>query len=153
VTGIHEPEVNVSEISNSNALPVAGQAISNSRVLISRTVSGGGRTVNDRVLVTLPCGVTMVMGPEMVSDGTTAVMRRSRLFVRALVKLALAPLNRTAVVPVKLVPRSVTFVPGNPLAGENGEPVKPGGGVGYQRIVNGPDWPEVKPFLPMTLMK
>ena len=66
--------------------------------------SSGGRTWNDAVLVTLPFGVKMVIGPEMASGGTMAVMRRSRLLVSALVKLALAPLKRTAVVPVKFVP-------------------------------------------------
>jgi len=61
----------------------------------------------------------MVIGPEMASGGTTAVMRRSKLLVGALVKLALTPLKSTLVAPVKLVPVSVTFVPGAALVGEN----------------------------------
>src|SRR6266571_1781464 len=131
-TGVHAPALKFSDVSNTNSGLVAGQAISNSLALVSRIVSGGGSTLNDAVLVTLPCGVTMVIGPEMASGGMTAVMRRSKLLAGALVKLALVPLNSTLVAPVKLVPVSVTFAPGIPLAGENREPVKPGGGVGYQ---------------------
>ena len=73
-----------------------------------------------------------MIGPEVAFAGTAAVMRRSRLLAGALVKVADAPLKRTAVAPVKLVPVRVTLAPGAALEGENWEPVKPGGGVGYQ---------------------
>lgn len=78
------------------------------------------------------------MGPEVASGGTTAVMRRSRLFVGAMVKLAEAPLKRTAVAPVKLVPVRVIFAPGVPVDGVESAPVKPGGGAGYQERVKAP---------------
>src|SRR4051812_47772446 len=89
-------------------------------------VKVGRLTWNDAVLVVLPWGVTMVIGPEVASGGTTVVMRRSRLFVSALVKVAEAPLKRMAVAPVKFVPVRVTFPPGAAVDGENWEPVKPG---------------------------
>jgi len=79
----------------------------------------GSGTWNEAVVVSLPCGVTTAIGPELASGGTTAVTRRSKLFVGAFVKLARTPLKSTLVAPVKLVPVSVTFVPGIPLAGEN----------------------------------
>ena len=53
-------------------------------------VSGGGSTWNEAVLVALPCGVTMVIGPDVASRGTMAVIRRSTLLLGALVKVALA---------------------------------------------------------------
>ncbi len=132
MTGVHELALTVADVSNTNSGLVAGQAISNSFVPVSRIVNGGGNTWNEAVLVTLPCGVMMVIGPEVASGGTMAVMRRSTLLPGALVKVALAPLKRTLFAPVKLVPVSVTFAPGTRLAGENCAPVKPGGGVGYQ---------------------
>ena len=132
VTDDHEPALKSCEDSSTKTLLVAGHAIASPFVVRKVKDNRGGRTWNKVVLVTLPCGVRMVMGLEMASGGTMAVMRRSKLLVAALVKLALAPLNSTLVAPVKLVPVSVTFAPGIPLAGENCEPVKPGGGVGYQ---------------------
>src|SRR5919198_3851065 len=102
VTGVHEPALKSSDVSSANSELVADQTISSSLAIVRRIVSGGGSTWNNAVLVTLPCGVTMVMGPEMASGGTTAVMRRSKLLVGAFAKLALAPLKRTAVAPVKL---------------------------------------------------
>ena len=132
VTGVHELALKSSDVSNRNSGLAAGQAISNSFALISRMVSGGGNTWNDVVVVALPCGVTIVIGPEMASGGTIAVMRRSTLLVGAFVKLAFAPLKRTPVAPVKLVPVTVTFAPGTALGGENSEPVNRGAGVGYQ---------------------
>ena len=80
MTAFHDPELRFSDSSNTNSGLVAGQAISNAFVLVSRMVSGGGKAWNEAVLVTLPCGVRMVMGPEMASGGTTAVMRRSKAF-------------------------------------------------------------------------
>ena len=70
-------------------------------------------------LKTLPCGVRIVIGPEVASGGTVAVMRRSRLFPLALVNAADAPLKRTAVAPVKFVPVRVIFAPGLAVLGEN----------------------------------
>ncbi len=84
----------------------------------------------------------MVIGPEVASGGTITVMRRSRLLVGALVKLELAPLKRTAVAPVKLVPVTVIFEPGMALDGVNWEAVKPGGGVGYHQAIG--NCPEVQ---------
>ena len=78
----------------------------------------GRSTWNVAVLVTLPCGVTMVIWREVASGGTIAVMRRSRLLVGALVKMADAPLKKTAVAPVKLVPGRVIFAPDTAVPGE-----------------------------------
>src|SRR5438034_11837861 len=99
---------------------------------------GGGRASKEAPLVTLPCGVMMVMGPEVASGGMTAVRRRSALLAGALVKLALAPLNRTAIAPVKLVPVRVILEPGVALEGESWLPVKPGRGVGYHASLKVP---------------
>jgi len=119
VTGVQELALKPSDVSNTNSVLVAGQAISSPLAPVNRMVRDGGSTWNETVLVALPCGVTMVIGPDIASGGTIAVMRRSRLFVRAFVKVPLAPLKRMLVAPVKLVPVSATFEPGMPLAGEN----------------------------------
>src|SRR6266404_6030932 len=95
-------------------------------------------TLNVLILVTVPCGVTTLIGPEMALGGTTALMVRSWKLARALVKVALAPLNSTPAAPVKFVPVRVTLVPGKPLTAEISEPVNPGAGVGYQRSRKSP---------------
>ena len=87
MTGDHLPVLKSSEDSSTKALLVAGQLISSPFAPFFRTVRGGGSTWNTAVLVTLPCGVRIVIGPEAASGGTTAVMRRSTLLVGVLVKL------------------------------------------------------------------
>ena len=65
------------DVSRTKARLVAGQVISNWPALSSRTVNGGGSTSNVGALATLPCGVTMVIGPDAVPGGTKAINCRS----------------------------------------------------------------------------
>src|SRR6202007_2827523 len=74
---------------------------------------GGLMTVKLPALVAVPPGVVTLIGPLVAPDGTVAVIVVAELTV----KLALVPLNRTAVAPVKLVPLMVTLVPTGPLVG------------------------------------
>src|SRR6202007_233906 len=74
---------------------------------------GGLMTVKLLALVAVPPGVVTLMVPVVAPDGTVAVIAVAEFTV----KLALVPLNRTAVAPVKLVPLMVTLVPAGPLAG------------------------------------
>ena len=149
-TGNHEPVLKSADTSKPNALLVDGQVMSNSFAPVSRAVNGGGNTSKRFVLVTLPCGVRTVMGPEVASGGTLAVILRSRLFFSAFVNVALAPLNETLVAPVKFVPVSVAVAPAEPCAGLNWSPVKPGGGVGYHASVKAPMPSESPPVLRST---
>src|SRR5882672_1999574 len=70
-------------------------------------------TVKLPALVAVPPGVVTLIVPVVAPAGTVAWIEVAELTV----KLALAPLNATAVVPVKLVPLMVTLVPTGPLAG------------------------------------
>jgi hypothetical protein len=76
-------------------------------------IVGGGTTVNVALLVTVPAGVVTPSGPVVAPAGAVALIDVSE----ATVKLALVPLNVTAVAPVKFVPLIVTLVPTGPLAG------------------------------------
>ena len=70
-------------------------------------------TVKLVVLVAVPPGVVTRSGPVVAPVGTVAWIAVPEVTV----KLALTPLNATAVAPVKLVPLIVTFVPTGPLVG------------------------------------
>src|SRR5438094_7909420 len=74
---------------------------------------GGFTTVNAPVLVAVPPGVVTLSVPVVAPAGTAAWM----VVGAASVKLALTPLNATAVAPVKFVPLMVTLVPTSPLVG------------------------------------
>jgi hypothetical protein len=65
-------------------------------------------------LVAVPPGVVTLIVPEVAPAGTLAVIDAAELTV----KVALVPLNETAVAPVKFVPLMVTLVPTDPLVGE-----------------------------------
>jgi hypothetical protein len=69
--------------------------------------------VNALELVALPPAVVTVICPDVALEGTVAVIDEAE----ATVKLALTPLNFTAVAPVKFVPLIVTVVPTGPLVG------------------------------------
>src|SRR5262245_35721244 len=77
---------------------------------VRMAMSGRASTVKLLLLVTLPCGVSIVIGPVLALSGTVAVNCRS---VKAALVLkenaAGVPLNSTRVAPVKFVPLSVTF--------------------------------------------
>src|SRR6267143_1359806 len=74
---------------------------------------GGLITVKLPALLTVPPAVVTLIGPVAAPAGTVAVIAVSEFAV----KLALVPLNRTAVAVVKFVPLIVTLVPTGPLAG------------------------------------
>src|SRR5262245_28763349 len=72
-----------------------------------------GATVKLVGLVAVPPGVVTVTVPVVALGGTVAVM----LVLESTWKLAVAPLNLTAVAPVKAVPLMTTLAPAAPLAG------------------------------------
>jgi hypothetical protein len=75
---------------------------------------GPENTVNALELVAVPPAVVTLICPDEAPEGTVAVIDEDV----AIVKLALTPLNFTAVAPVKLVPLIVTRMPTAPLVGE-----------------------------------
>src|SRR5258707_8451561 len=84
-------------------------------------IVGGRTTVNAPLLVVVPLGVVTLSGPVVAVAGTVAWIAVSEVTV----KLALVPLNATAVAPVKLVPLIVTLAPAGPLAGVKLEIARP----------------------------
>src|SRR5213593_699798 len=70
-------------------------------------------TVKTFALVPVPPGVVTLSGPVVAPVGTVAWI----VVAEVTVKLALTPLNATAVAPVKFVPLIVTLVPTGPLVG------------------------------------
>src|SRR5438552_542155 len=74
---------------------------------------GGLTTVKLLALLAVPPAVVTLIGPLVAPDGTVAVIAVAEFTV----KLALVPLNRTALAPLKLVPLIVTLVPTGPLVG------------------------------------
>ena len=75
--------------------------------------SGEATNVNDEELVPVPYGFVTAIGPVVAAEGTVAVICVSELTV----KLALTPLNVTAVIPAKFPPVIVTEELAMPLAG------------------------------------
>jgi len=73
-------------------------------------------------LVPVPPGVVTLMGPLVAPAGTVAVIEIAEFTL----KVALVPLNLTAVAPVKLVPVMLTDVPTGPLRGVKPVIVGPG---------------------------
>jgi len=76
-------------------------------------IAGGSTTVNALLLVPVPAGVVTPIGPVVAPAGTVAWIAVSEVTE----KVALVPLNVTAVAPVKLEPLIDTPVPTGPLAG------------------------------------
>src|SRR5207247_4858937 len=70
-------------------------------------------TVKLPALLAVPSAVVTLIGPVVEPVGTVAVI----VVAEFTVKLALAPLNSTALALVKLVPLIVTLVPTGPLPG------------------------------------
>src|SRR5689334_1374565 len=75
-----------------------------------------GVTVKRVVLTKGPPGVVTVMGPVVAPAGTVVVIVPGGPSMN----VAVAPLNETAVAPVKVVPVIVTPVPTGPKVGANG---------------------------------
>src|SRR6267378_2626382 len=80
---------------------------------VKLAIVGGLITVKLPALLAVPAGLVTLIGPVAAPAGTVAVIAVSEFAV----KLALVPLNRTAVAPVNFVPLSVTLVPTGPLLG------------------------------------
>jgi len=97
------------EASNATGAPTTGEV-----GLHVNCGLGPANTVNALELVAVPPAVVTLICPVEAPEGTTAVIDEDV----AIVKLALTPLNFTAVAPVKLVPLIVTTIPTAPLVGE-----------------------------------
>ena len=80
---------------------------------VKLVIVGGLPIVNALTLVAVPPGVVTLSGPVVAPAGTVTWI----VVAEVTVKLALTPLNVTAVAPVKFVPLSVTLVPTGPLVG------------------------------------
>ena len=106
--------------------PIADQARSPFRSLTDAIVCATVRALNrfaaperdlwDLVISVLPMvppGVVTVIGPVVAPAGTVAWIAVAEFTV----KVALTPLNCTAVTPLKLVPLMVTLVPTRPVIG------------------------------------
>ena len=76
-------------------------------------IAGGLTTVKLLLFVAVPPGVVTLSGPAVAPAGTVAWIAVAEVTV----KLALNPLNATAVAPVNSVPLIVTLVPTGPLVG------------------------------------
>ena len=76
-------------------------------------VGGFAVTLKLLALVAVPPGVVTRTGPVVAPIGTVAWIAVSEVTL----KLALLPLNVTAVAPVKFVPLIITLAPTGPLAG------------------------------------
>jgi hypothetical protein len=81
---------------------------------VKLVIVGGLIIVKLLALVPVPAGVVTLSGPVVAPAGTVALIAVAEVTV----KLALVPLNRTVVVPVKFVPLIVTVAPTAPLVGE-----------------------------------
>src|SRR2546422_202810 len=99
-------------------------------------VGGLAVTVKLLALVAVPPGVVTLSGPVVAPLGTVAAIEVEEVTV----KLALVPLNRTAVAPVKFVPVIVTGVPTGPLVGAKLVIV----GAGVTAAVSPPSQPDRK---------
>jgi hypothetical protein len=80
---------------------------------VKLVIVGGSITVKLLALLAVPAEVVALIGPVAAPAGTVAVI----VLAEVTVKLALTPLNRTALAPVKFVPLTVTLVPTGPLLG------------------------------------
>jgi hypothetical protein len=72
-----------------------------------------GSTLKTATLVAVPWGVVTLIDPVVAPEGTVAVID----VLEMTLKLALTPLNLTAVAPLKFVPVIVTLVPTAPIVG------------------------------------
>ena len=80
---------------------------------VKEAMVGGSVTRKSPALVAVPSGVVTETLPVVAPAGTVVLI----WVADATVKLAVVPLKRTLVVPVKFVPVMVTAVPTGPLAG------------------------------------
>ena len=97
---------------------------------VNAAITGGGMTVNALLDVTVPPGVTMVIGPDVAPAGTVVVI----VVPEATVNAEGRPLNDTDVAPVKPLPVIVTDAPKGPVAGVN--EVITGGGITMKELID-----------------
>jgi len=90
---------------------------------------GVGMTLKLAALVAVPPGVVTATGPLVAPAGTVAVI----CVAESALKVAAAPLKRTALAPVKPLPVSVTLVPADPVIGAKS--AMPGGGMTAKLVV------------------
>src|SRR5467141_1240169 len=95
------------------APPMATLVPTGPLVGVKLVIVGGLITVKLPALLAVPSAVVTRIGPVVAPVGTVAVIAVAEFTV----KLALTPLNVTAVAPVKFVPLIVTLVPTGPLVG------------------------------------
>jgi len=116
--------LNVTEVAPVNPVPLIDTAVPTGPLAGAKPlIAGGGITVNALLLVAVPAGVVTPICPVVAPGGAVAWIAVSEVTV----KLALTPLNVTAVAPPKLVPLIETWVPAGPLAGA--KPEMDGGGT------------------------
>jgi hypothetical protein len=91
-----------------------GRALVGEKLVIVGAVEGVAVTVKLVPLMAVPTGVVIAMGPLAAPDGTVNVRLVGLTRVKVTGVLAA---SSTAVAPVKLIPVTVTIVPGIPLVG------------------------------------
>ena len=93
--------------------PMVTLAPANALVGVKLVTVGGFTTVKLLALLAVPPAVVTLIVPLEVPAGTVAVIAVAEFTA----KLALVPLNRTAVAPMKFAPLIVTLAPTGPLVG------------------------------------
>jgi hypothetical protein len=93
-------------VTDAPTAPLAGE-----KVVI---VGADALTVKLDALIAAPIGVVTAIVPVVAPEGTTAVICVAELTVKV---VALTPLNRTDVAPVRFVPPMTTLAPAPPLDG------------------------------------
>lgn len=106
--------LNITAVAPVKSVPVMVTLVPTGPLVGAKVVMvGAGITVKLMRLVAVPPGVVTLIGPEVASAGTVAVISVEDTTP----KLASIPLNITAVAPVKSVPVMVRFAPTGPLVG------------------------------------
>ena len=134
---------NVTDVTPVKFVPVIVTPVPTAPTVGAKEVMAG--VTVKRVVVTKGplLGVVTVMGPVVAAAGTVVVIVPGGPSVNA----AAAPLNETAVAPVKFVPVIVTTVPAGPKIGANGLKLIPSRKAMMSSVAVGPSatvliWPE-----------
>src|SRR5438552_10909935 len=107
--------LNATELAPAELVPLMVTLVTTGPLVGEKLVIVGGlTTVNEPALVAGPPAGLTPSHPDIAHAGTVA----RKVVSEVTVKVALVPLNATAVAPVKLVPLIVTLVPTGPLVGE-----------------------------------
>src|SRR5437667_1370112 len=106
--------LNVTAVAPVKVVPLIVTLVPTGPLVGAKLVIVGALAVTVKLLlVAVPPGVVTLSGPLVAPPGTVAAIDVEEFTV----KLALVPLKRTAVAPVKVVPLIVTLVPTGPLVG------------------------------------